>query len=159
LLVKPAAPRQQRADQASARSQEMKSRCIVMILGHVLTVSWVTPASADDLSQQTGKQLYQRLCAACHGDNGEGDGTVAAYFKMRPPDLTQLANSRGGQFPTDDVRRTVDGRDSPGPHGSREMPIWGVALYYTDTKNPRQEQQVKDIVDRVVEYVRTIQKQ
>ena len=136
----------------------MMSRSSIVMLAHILTIPWLTPASAEDLSHQTGKELYQRLCAACHGENGEGDGTVAAYFKMRPPDLTLLANRNGGQFPADEVRRTVDGRDSPGPHGSRQMPIWGVALYYTDTKGPRDEQQVKDIVDRVVEYVRTIQK-
>src|SRR5262245_47150808 len=137
----------------------MTCKSIIVILAQLLAVSWLAPASAEDLSQQDGKQLYQRLCAACHGDHGEGDGTVAAYFKMRPPDLTQLAKKHGGQFPADEVRRTVDGRDSPGPHGSREMPIWGVALHYTDTKKPREEQQVKEIVDRVVEYVRTIQKQ
>ena len=131
----------------------------IAILAHILAASWLTPTSAEDLSQQTGNELYQRLCAACHGDNGEGDGTVGAYFKMQPPDLTRLANRHGGQFPADEVRRTVDGRDNPGPHGSRQMPIWGVALHYTDTNSPRQEQQVKDIVDRVTEYLRTIQKQ
>ena len=78
---------------------------------------------------------------------------------MQPPDLTRLASRHGGQFPADEVRRIVDGRDNPGPHGSRQMPIWGVALYYTDTNSPRQEQQVKDIVGRVTEYLRTIQKQ
>jgi hypothetical protein len=38
------------------------------------------------------------------------------------------------------------------------MPIWGVALYATDARNPRQEQQVNEMIDRVVEYLRTIQK-
>jgi mono/diheme cytochrome c family protein len=138
----------------------MKRRCSIVMLAHILTIPWLTPASAEDLSQQTGKELYQRLCAACHGENGEGDGTVARYFKMRPPDLTLLAMTNNGQFPADDVRRIVDGRDSPGgPHGSREMPIWGVALYYTDCESPRHEQQVKGIIDRAVDYVRNIQKQ
>jgi mono/diheme cytochrome c family protein len=125
----------------------------------LLTVGWLTPAGAKDLSQQNGQELYERLCSGCHGAHGEGDGTIAAYFKMRPPDLTQLAKRNAGQFPADEVRRTVDGRESPGPHGSRQMPVWGVALYYTDTKNPRQEQEVGQIVERVVEYLRTIQKQ
>lgn len=136
----------------------MKYRSAITLLAYALAGLWLTPISAEDLSHQTGKELYQRLCAACHGENGEGDGTVAAYFKMRPPDLTHIASRHGGEFPADEVRRTVDGRDSPGAHGSRQMPIWGVALYYTDTTSPRQEEQVKDIVDRVVEYVRAIQK-
>ena len=136
----------------------MKYTGQVALLMHLLAASSLIRVSAEDLSQQTGKELYQRLCAACHGDKGEGDGTVAAYFKMQPPDLTRLAMRHGGQFPADEVRRIVDGRDDSGPHGSRQMPIWGVALYYTDTRNPRQEQQINDIVDRVVEYVGTIQK-
>jgi len=137
----------------------MKLRLGIVLLVHVLTGSWLTPAVAKDLSQQSGKELYQRLCAGCHGERGEGDGSIAAYFKMRPPDLTQLAIRHAGQFPADDVRRTIDGRESPGPHGSRQMPVWGVALYYTDTKTPRQEQDIQQIVDRVVEYLRSIQKE
>ena len=71
-----------------------------------------------------------------------------------------LAKRNGGEFPADEVRKTVDGRDVPGgPHGSRQMPVWGVALYYADTKKPREEQQVREIVDRVVEYLRTTQKE
>jgi mono/diheme cytochrome c family protein len=124
-----------------------------------VAVLWLAPASAEDLSHYSGEELYQRLCAACHGEHGEGDGTVASYFKMQPPDLTQLAKRRGGQYPADAVRRIVDGRDVPGPHGSRQMPVWGVALYYADPTNPDQEKQVKELVDRVVEYLGTIQKE
>jgi len=46
----------------------------IAILAHIVAASWLTPTSAEDLSQQTGNELYQRLCAACHGDNGKGDG-------------------------------------------------------------------------------------
>jgi mono/diheme cytochrome c family protein len=137
-------------------------KCVyrIAVLANIVAVCGLTPAFSKDLSQQSGEELYKRLCSACHGDHGEGDGTVAVYFKMRPPDLTQLAKRHGGDFPADDVRKTVDGRDAPGgPHGSRQMPIWGVALYYTDTKKPREDQQVQEIVDRVVEYLRTIQKE
>jgi len=120
--------------------------------------TWQASAFAKDLSQKDGKELYQRLCSGCHGENGQGDGIVGSYFKMRPPDLTQLSQRNGGQFPADEVRRIVDGRDTPGPHGSRQMPVWGIALYDTDAKNPRQEQQVNEMIDRLVEYLRTIQK-
>jgi len=136
----------------------MKQRLGLGMLAHLLTIGWLTSAAAKDLSQQSGEELYQRLCSGCHGAHGEGDGSIGAYFKMRPPDLTQLAKNHGGEFPADEVRKTVDGRESPGPHGSRQMPVWGVALYYTDTKRPRQEQEVEQIVDRLVDYLRTIQK-
>ena len=119
---------------------------------------WLAPALSADLSHDNGEQLYQRLCSACHGERGEGDGTVASYFKMQPPDLTQLAKRHGGEYPADKVARIVDGRDAPGPHGSRQMPIWGVALYYADPESPDKEKRVAEIVDRLVEYLRTIQK-
>jgi len=34
-----------------------------------------------------GAELYRIYCAACHGAEGRGDGTVAAHFR-RMPDLT-----------------------------------------------------------------------
>jgi mono/diheme cytochrome c family protein len=128
-------------------------------LGAVFLVSWWhAPAWSEDLSQYTGEELYQRFCAACHGKGGEGDGTVAAYFKMAPPDLTRLATRHGGSFPADDLRRIIDGRNAPGPHGSRQMPVWGVAFYY-ETRERDKEEAVAQVVDRLVEYLRTIQKQ
>jgi hypothetical protein len=38
------------------------------------------------------------------------------------------------------------------------MPVWGVALYYDDPEGADKEKKVKAIVDRVVEYLRTVQK-
>jgi hypothetical protein len=136
----------------------MKHALGIAMLALILALPWQSAAFAKDLSQKSDKELYQRLCSGCHGERGEGDGIIGTYFKMRPPDLTQLAQKNGGQFPADEVRRIVDGRDTPGAHGSRQMPVWGVALYDTDAKNPRQEQQVNEMIDRLVEYLRTIQK-
>jgi mono/diheme cytochrome c family protein len=124
----------------------------------VVLASWPTLAGAKDLSQKSGQELYERLCAGCHGAQGEGDGVVAAYFKMQPPDLTRLASDNAGQFPADELRRIIDGTAGPGPHGSRQMPIWGVALQYTDAKSVRDEEQVKQMIDRLVEHLRSIQK-
>ena len=136
----------------------MKHASGIAMLALVAALPWQSAAFAKDLSQKTGKELYQRLCSGCHGERGEGDGVIGSYFKMQPPNLTQLAQRNGGQFPADEVRKTVDGRDNPGAHGSRQMPIWGVALYDTDTRDPRQEQQVNEMIDRLVEYLRSIQK-
>jgi mono/diheme cytochrome c family protein len=114
-------------------------------------------APAEEISHYNGEQLYQRFCAACHGEGGEGDGPVAAFFKVTPPDLTTLARRRGGQYPADDVRRIIDGRDISGAHGTRTMPVWGMELFYADTGNPDKQQQVETLIDRLVEYLRGIQ--
>jgi mono/diheme cytochrome c family protein len=128
------------------------------MLALILPGAWLAPASAKDLSQKNGPELYQRLCAGCHGERGLGDGIIGTYFKMQPPDLTTLAQKNGGQFPADYVRKIIDGRETPGAHGSRQMPIWGLALYDTDAKDAREEQQVNEMIDRLVEHLRTLQR-
>ncbi len=58
---------------------------------------WVPPASADTLinplksqigSALKGGILYQKLCAACHGEKGLGDGIAGLYLSPRPADHT-----------------------------------------------------------------------
>jgi mono/diheme cytochrome c family protein len=117
----------------------------------------VASAPAEEISHYDGEQLYHRFCAACHGETGEGDGPVASFFKVAPPDLTTVARRRGGEYPADDMRRIIDGRDIRGPHGSRQMPVWGMEFYYADTGNPDKQRQVEELIDRLVEYLRKIQ--
>jgi mono/diheme cytochrome c family protein len=38
-----------------------------------------------------GKELYEGLCQACHGQYGRGDGPIAGELTTRPPDLTNAA--------------------------------------------------------------------
>lgn len=47
----------------------------------------LTPA---DVAQATSgpKETFDRLCAACHGVEGKGDGPAAVAFDPRPPDFT-----------------------------------------------------------------------
>ena len=74
------------------------------------------------------------------------------------PDLVQLATV--DITPADFRRTTCAGLsmyESPGPHGSRQMPVWGVALYYTDTKIPRQSKTSSNRGSGG-EYLRSIQK-
>jgi len=47
------------------------------------------PVPADETSLARGKQLFLTHCATCHGPEGLGNGTVAAFFtKKKPADLT-----------------------------------------------------------------------
>jgi hypothetical protein len=50
---------------------------------------------------------------------------MAILLTVKPPDLTSLAERNGGKFPFDFVMRIIDGRAAIGPHGTRQMPIWG----------------------------------
>ncbi len=49
------------------------------------------------------------------------------YLVKHPSDLTTLAKRSGGAFPTQLVWLMIDGRaeKDTGPHGTREMPVWG----------------------------------
>jgi hypothetical protein len=38
------------------------------------------------------------------------------------------------------------------------MPVWGMEFYYADTGNPDQQVQVETLIERLVEYLRKLQK-
>ena len=59
------------------------------------------------------------------GTDGHGDGVMAHYLKYKPTDLTALARNNHGVFPEKQVKAIIDGTKVVGPHGGREMPVWG----------------------------------
>lgn len=53
------------------------------------SMSLRNPLSADAATLESGAWLFEIYCQPCHGAEGQGDGTVAPYFTLRPPaDLT-----------------------------------------------------------------------
>ncbi len=46
------------------------------------------PVPADEASIARGAELFHINCSACHGDDGKGDGKVAAFLQNKPADLT-----------------------------------------------------------------------
>jgi mono/diheme cytochrome c family protein len=129
-----------------------------LLLASALALAASASAFAEDLSTSTGAQLYRQFCASCHGKGGEGDGPVAPFFKLSPPDLTQIAKRHGGVYPDEWVRKVVDGTTSIGQHGSREMPIWGLQFAMT-APGPVQGKVVAEAtIARLVEHLKTIQK-
>ena len=113
----------------------------------------------------SGKLQFRQYCAQCHGMDAKGDGPVAAALKKKPADLTTLAKKNGGVFPEQEVRDFIDGTKLAASHGTREMPIWGYAFMFRQASvggqsaNPLSEQEVKQKIDRLVEYIKTIQVQ
>src|SRR5262245_7081187 len=64
-----------------------------------------------------GYTSYETNCAACHGQNGKGDGPVSAELRTKPSDLTLIAKKNGGVFPGDVLYRIIDGRRTIRAHG------------------------------------------
>ena len=116
-------------------------------------------SGAEELSGYSGAQLYQRFCASCHGVHGLGDGPVAPALNVMVPDLTHIKRRHGGEFPTDLVRRIVDGRSVQVPHGSRDMPVWGNEFRIAGEGAADAGSKADDLVGRLVDYLRSIQKE
>lgn len=91
----------------------------------LLAIFLASTASAQDVAQ--GRDVFQNHCATCHGTGARGDGPMADVLSVVPADLTTLAASNGGEFPTARVVRRVDGQREVLAHGG-PMPLWGMIL-------------------------------
>ncbi|MGB3243118.1 MAG: c-type cytochrome [Sulfitobacter sp.] len=74
-----------------------------------------------------GAAFFAANCTECHGNGGRGDGPLAAGLKPAPSDLTQLARSNGGVFPTARALSYVYG-EADGGHLARVMPEFGATI-------------------------------
>ena len=125
-----------------------------IVLAPALSIALAVGApvlAADDL----GARLYFNHCAACHGDNGEGTGPVAASMRITVPNLRTLAARNGGMFPADAVRAYVDGRNIPAAHGDRQMPIWGDVFRGAD--QDADDRTVRRRIAAIVDFISLLQ--
>jgi hypothetical protein len=104
-----------------------------------------------------GQREYLSSCASCHGVSGKGDGVLVRHLVKAPSDLTLLSRGNGGVFPTQRVWETIDGGTSTdiGPHGSREMPVWGNVFRAEDPQAP--EGYARSRMAFVLDYLTRIQ--
>jgi mono/diheme cytochrome c family protein len=107
---------------------------------------------------ESGQKLYERSCASCHGKGARGDGPAAASLRTPPPDLTQIAKRRNGQFPAGDIATYIDGRLEVPAHGSREMPIWGDSFSDSVGGGTIGDEVTRGNVAVIVEYLKSIQR-
>lgn len=76
-------------------------------------------------SADSGKQIFLKNCANCHGTDATGHGPAASSLTTPPPDLTQMTRRAGGTFPGAHVTEIITYGGSIAAHGSGEMPVWG----------------------------------
>jgi mono/diheme cytochrome c family protein len=93
----------------------------------IASILSITATSWAQTSVGLGRTDFKENCASCHGVSGKGDGPVHSFLVKPPSDLTTIARRNGGAFPQELMWEVIDGRWSGevGPHGSREMPVWG----------------------------------
>ncbi len=80
------------------------------------------------VSALRGERIYNKACAACHSQSGNGSGPAAKYLDPKPRDFTKGAykfrSTPSGSLPADeDIFRTIS-RGIPGT----SMPAWGDIL-------------------------------
>jgi cytochrome c5 len=134
--------------------RRLTMRRLVPVLLFLLPLSW---ASANEVSELEGEQLFERHCAACHGEAGEGDGPVAGVLSVKVPDLTRIAERRDGKFPRQMIKNAIDGRWRIDAHGTQQMPVWGYEFWVTEGAGDFSEVEVSKILDRLIDYLEMIQ--
>lgn len=121
--------------------------------GAILCLLMASAPGALAADAEGGKKLYLKYCSACHGESGKGDGVVSQSMRPRPTDLTQLAKSASGAFPTADIAGRIDGRETSRVHGDPDMPVWGEVL----RGNGADAKSTEDKVMLITRYLQSIQ--
>lgn len=104
-------------------------------------------------SAASGHEMFKTYCAACHGQDGRGDGPAAPALKKQPANLTELSARNGGKFPELKVFNTIKGDSDVTAHGSRDMPIWG--SLFPSISSGQAEVQLR--ISNLTDYVKSIQ--
>jgi DMSO reductase family type II enzyme heme b subunit len=101
--------------------------------GRILLISGVVSFAFCILGQKSaspevasGKGVYEKRCAVCHGVDGKGDGLAQSFLYPKPRDLTagkfKIRSTPSGSLPTDeDLLKTI----TNGVTGT-SMPSWMV---------------------------------
>lgn len=123
--------------------------------------SAATPLVSEGISLELGRRDYMNYCAACHGADAKGDGTLGEFLTLAVPDLTKLSKLNAGKFPEEKVVEVIDGRADVKVHGMRDMPVWGDwfnrEAASSDTPKAARELIVNDRIASLVNYLKSIQ--
>ncbi len=135
-----------------------------ILAAFLLAPAAATPASAQEPAAQpqvemrqrvTGGEVFRTYCATCHGTSGRGDGPLAGSMRRRPADLTEIAKRNGGEYPSEIVFRTIDGKTPVRGHGGPDMPVWGDA--FSRARDGGDAATVKERIDSLVDFIRSLQ--
>ena len=77
-----------------------------------------------DAQRESGKQLYMKFCAQCHGEKGDGEGYATPHLFPRPRDFTtakfKVRSTPTGALPTHQDLVNIIRRGMP----YTSMPAW-----------------------------------
>jgi nucleotide-binding universal stress UspA family protein/mono/diheme cytochrome c family protein len=146
-------PRQREVEKGRARKLAVAGATMIAAL---LLLPAAAAAQDEPMKQTTpGGEVFRTYCATCHGTSARGDGPLAASMKRKPANLTEIAKRNGGEFPTELVFKTIDGRQPVRGHGGPDMPVWGDA--FSRSREAGDQERVKAVIQSLVEYLGSIQ--
>jgi mono/diheme cytochrome c family protein len=155
LTVRQSLEREAEKGTAAAMPRRMSTLAAV----GALLVGLLAPAAAtaQQAIKQTipGGELYRTYCATCHGTSAKGDGPLASSMRRKPSDLTEIAKRNGGEYPTELVFRTIDGKKPVRGHGGPDMPVWGDA--FERARDGGDPARVQKMIQSLVDYLESIQ--
>lgn len=93
------------------------------LLAIITALGWTAGAQAQPAP--TGREIYEKSCAACHGIDGKGTTAIASDYPLVPPDFTDC-NFATREPATDWV--AVAHAGGPARAFNRLMPAFGDAL-------------------------------
>jgi len=97
---------------------------MVAVAAALLLAALADPAAAQRARVLAdGQEDYEQYCAACHGPNGEGDGSMADILVIPPADLTQIAARNDGEFPFWRIYAIIQGEEEVQGHDTFQMPL------------------------------------
>ena len=110
--------------------------------GYEAAASLVNPLERTAENLEEGAILYNRFCSTCHGESGEGDGSIVKLDKFPPPPSYSKGNSsRGGSMKDlsdGKIYHTIYyGLNSMGSHASQLSPEdrWKVVMHVHELQN------------------------
>ncbi len=97
--------------------------CICLIFS-VKLFATPSPNSSQGDECRKGKEIYLAKCSQCHGENGDGKGVGADFFKPRPRDFTsgafKIRTTESGELPTNADLTSIIRKGMP----YTGMPAW-----------------------------------
>jgi mono/diheme cytochrome c family protein len=105
------APREE-VFQLPARAQKQLKEIVEKYCGTPRSPKWIGSDAPSMEQLLRGETLFNRLCAACHGLNGDGAGRAAQYLDPRPTDFRRgifkfTSTPYGAKPVRDDLLRTI----------------------------------------------------
>jgi mono/diheme cytochrome c family protein len=96
----------------------------VAVIASMTSVRVAAQDTGTEAQRQAGKQLYDKNCAQCHGDKGDGQGYATSHLNPKPRDFTtgkfKVRTTGNGALPTHQDIVNIIRRGMP----YTSMPAW-----------------------------------